>query len=168
MTTATAPLTGDALLSLLASMPDASKSDLVRAAGYIREDGKLNYTAFYEAFLPAKGVPAPKPFTPSPAPAFRTLADLIEIYQLTEVEANWNDIEGLRVSYVCPDFHVIPALDEEELESAVRDELEERGVYNISCGEVEGFNVSLEPQDDGVFAIQGDRDIRTTESFVAV
>jgi hypothetical protein len=42
------------------AQPDASKSDLVRAAGYVThlKDGseRLNYTAFFEALLEAKGV----------------------------------------------------------------------------------------------------------------
>ena len=47
---------GDDLIKLIRSMPsDIPKSDLIRAAGYIKEDGKLNYMAFYEALLTAKG-----------------------------------------------------------------------------------------------------------------
>jgi hypothetical protein len=56
----TTKLTGAELLSLVKEMGDASKSDLVRAAGYvsIKKDGteRLNFTAFYEALLEAKGI----------------------------------------------------------------------------------------------------------------
>ena len=59
-TTETTKLTGAELLTLVKDMGDASKSDLVRAAGYlsIKKDGseRLNFTAFYEALLEAKGI----------------------------------------------------------------------------------------------------------------
>jgi hypothetical protein len=53
-------LTGSELLAKVKEMGDASKSDLVRASGYVssKKDGseRLNFTAFYEALLQAKGV----------------------------------------------------------------------------------------------------------------
>jgi hypothetical protein len=53
-------LTGAELLAKVKEMGDASKSDLVRACGYVttRKDGaeRLNFTAFYEALLQAKGM----------------------------------------------------------------------------------------------------------------
>ena len=53
-------LTGSDLLAKVKELGDASKSDLVRAAGYLStmKDGseRLNFTAFYEALLEAKGV----------------------------------------------------------------------------------------------------------------
>ncbi len=53
-------LTGAELLAKVKEMGDANKSDLVRAAGYVstKKDGseRLNFTAFYEALLEAKGV----------------------------------------------------------------------------------------------------------------
>jgi hypothetical protein len=53
-------LTGSELLTKVKELGDASKSDLVRAAGYVstKKDGseRLNFTAFYEALLEAKGV----------------------------------------------------------------------------------------------------------------
>ncbi|CAK6692915.1 AbrB family transcriptional regulator [Synechococcus sp. BA-124 BA4] len=53
-------LTGADLLAKVKELGDASKSDLVRAAGYVstKKDGseRLNFTAFYEALLEAKGV----------------------------------------------------------------------------------------------------------------
>jgi hypothetical protein len=53
-------LTGAELLAKVKELGDASKSDLVRACGYVtsRKDGaeRLNFTAFYEALLNAKGV----------------------------------------------------------------------------------------------------------------
>ena len=54
------PLTGSDLLAKVKELGDASKSELVRAAGYLstKKDGseRLNFTAFYEALLEAKGV----------------------------------------------------------------------------------------------------------------
>ena len=53
-------LTGAELLAKVKDLGDVSKSDLVRACGYVSEkkDGaeRLNFTAFYEALLDAKGV----------------------------------------------------------------------------------------------------------------
>jgi len=53
-------LTGTELLAKVKELGDASKSDLVRSAGYVstKKDGteRLNFTAFYEALLEAKGV----------------------------------------------------------------------------------------------------------------
>jgi hypothetical protein len=53
-------LTGAELLAKVKDLGDASKSDIVRACGYVstKKDGseRLNFTAFYEALLNAKGV----------------------------------------------------------------------------------------------------------------
>ena len=53
-------LTGSDLLAKVKNLGDVSKSDLVRACGYVstKKDGgeRLNFTAFYEALLEAKGV----------------------------------------------------------------------------------------------------------------
>jgi hypothetical protein len=53
-------LIGSELLSKVKELGDVSKSELVRAAGYVssKKDGseRLNFTAFYEALLEAKGV----------------------------------------------------------------------------------------------------------------
>ena len=53
-------LAGPELLAKVKELGDASKSDLVRAAGYVStmKGGaeRLNFTAFYEALLEAKGV----------------------------------------------------------------------------------------------------------------
>ena len=53
-------LTGPDLLAKVKELGNASKSDLVRACGYVRtkKDGgeRLNFTAFYEALLEARGV----------------------------------------------------------------------------------------------------------------
>jgi hypothetical protein len=55
-----AMLTGTELLAKVKEIGDASKSDLVRGCGYVssKKDGseRLNFTAFYEALLEAKGV----------------------------------------------------------------------------------------------------------------
>ncbi len=53
-------LTGSDLLTKVKELGDVSKSDLVRACGYVssKKGGgdRLNFTAFYEALLDAKGV----------------------------------------------------------------------------------------------------------------
>ena len=53
-------LRGSELLSRVRELGDVSKSELVRACGYVstKKDGgeRLNFTAFYEALLDAKGV----------------------------------------------------------------------------------------------------------------
>ena len=53
-------LTGTELLAKVKELGDGPKSDLVRAAGYVstKMDGseRLNFTAFYEALLEAKGM----------------------------------------------------------------------------------------------------------------
>lgn len=53
-------LTGSELLARLKELGDVSKSELVRSCGYVstKKDGaeRLNFTAFYEALLEAKGV----------------------------------------------------------------------------------------------------------------
>jgi hypothetical protein len=57
---ATTMLTGSDLLAKVKELGDVSKSDLVRSCGYVstKKDGaeRLNFTAFYEALLDAKGV----------------------------------------------------------------------------------------------------------------
>ena len=54
------PLVGSELLNKIQELGDTGKSDLVRACGYIsvEKNGaeRLNFTAFYEALLEAKGV----------------------------------------------------------------------------------------------------------------
>ena len=53
-------LAGSELLAKVKELGDVSKSDLVRSCGYVsaKKDGseRLNFTAFYEALLGAKGV----------------------------------------------------------------------------------------------------------------
>ena len=53
-------LVGSELLSKVKDLGDVSKSDVVRACGYVstKADGgeRLNFTAFYEALLDAKGI----------------------------------------------------------------------------------------------------------------
>jgi hypothetical protein len=53
-------LTGQELLSKVKEMGDASKSELATACGYVskKKDGsdRVNFTAFYEALLNAKGI----------------------------------------------------------------------------------------------------------------
>ena len=53
-------LTGNDLLAKVRELGDAGKSEIVRECGYVstKKDGgeRLNFTAFYEALLDAKGV----------------------------------------------------------------------------------------------------------------
>ncbi|MEB3351523.1 MAG: AbrB family transcriptional regulator [Cyanobacteriota bacterium] len=53
-------LTGTELLTRVKELGDVSKSELVRSCGYVsaKKDGseRLNFTAFYEALLEAKGL----------------------------------------------------------------------------------------------------------------
>ena len=53
-------LTGGDLLTKVKELGDAGKSDIVKACGYVsnKKGGgeRLNFTAFYEALLDAKGV----------------------------------------------------------------------------------------------------------------
>ena len=53
-------LVGSELLAKVKDLGDVSKSDVVRACGYVsaKQDGgeRLNFTAFYEALLDAKGI----------------------------------------------------------------------------------------------------------------
>ena len=53
-------LTGSDLLAKVKELGDVSKSDLVRTCGYVstKKNGgeRLNFTAFYEALLEAKGI----------------------------------------------------------------------------------------------------------------
>jgi hypothetical protein len=49
-------VTGTGLLSLVADVGGDNKARLVRMAGYIRPDGKLSYSGFYEALIHAKNV----------------------------------------------------------------------------------------------------------------
>ena len=53
-------LTGSDLLAKVKELGESSKSDLVRSCGYVstKKDGteRLNFTAFYEALLEAKGL----------------------------------------------------------------------------------------------------------------
>ena len=53
-------LTGSDLLAKVKELGDVSKSDLVRSCGYLstKKDGteRVNFTAFYEALLEAKGL----------------------------------------------------------------------------------------------------------------
>lgn len=53
-------LTGSELLAKVKELGDVGKSELVRSCGYVstKKDGteRLNFTAFYEALLDAKGL----------------------------------------------------------------------------------------------------------------
>lgn len=64
-------LVGQELLAKVRELKDASKSDLVRECGYVKND-KLCFTQFYEALLEAKGVELTKPAKRGRALTFKT------------------------------------------------------------------------------------------------
>ena len=49
-------LTGSALLDMIRKMEDADRTTQCLTCGYVRENGKPAFTAFYEAILEARGV----------------------------------------------------------------------------------------------------------------
>ena len=49
-------LTGDALLEMIRKMESADRSTQCLTCGYVRENGKPAFTAFFEAILEARGV----------------------------------------------------------------------------------------------------------------
>lgn len=55
-----ARLTGKELVALVESMPKASRTELVQAAGYVAADGRRCFTDFYVALLEARGHVLPK------------------------------------------------------------------------------------------------------------
>lgn len=85
-------LTGSELLATVKSMDHCSKSELVRACGYvsIKADGseRLNFTAFYEALLEAKGMSVGMPVRSGKATRGRRLS------YTTKVQFNGNLMIG--------------------------------------------------------------------------
>ena len=85
-------LTGAELLAKVKVLGDVPKSDLVRAAGYVstKKDGseRLNFTAFYEALLEAKGVSLGDGASTGKGPGGRTLS------YVARVQGNGNLLVG--------------------------------------------------------------------------
>ena len=85
-------LTGSDLLAKVKELGNASKTDLVRSCGYvsIKKAGteRLNFTAFYEALLAAKGVDVGVPSKGSKGPGGRKLS------YTTKVQFNGNLLIG--------------------------------------------------------------------------
>jgi hypothetical protein len=85
-------LTGSELIAKVKELGDVTKSELVRGCGYVstNKDGteRLNFTAFYEALLAAKGVDLGVPSKGSKGPGGRKLS-----YQ-TRVQFNGNLLIG--------------------------------------------------------------------------
>jgi hypothetical protein len=85
-------LTGTDLLAKVKELGNASKSDLARGCGYVsvKKDGteRINFTAFYEALLIAKGVDVGLPAKGSKGPGGRKLS------YLTKVQFNGNLMIG--------------------------------------------------------------------------
>lgn len=85
-------LTGSDLLAKVKELGTISKSDLVRSCGYVslKKDGaeRLNFTAFYEALLNAKGVEVGLPAKGAKGPGNRRLS------YVTKVQFNGNLLVG--------------------------------------------------------------------------
>ena len=85
-------LTGADLLARIKELGEASKSELVLACGYVRtkKDGseRLNFTAFYEALLEAKGVCLGEPAGRAPRRPGRRMS------YFTKVQFNGNLMVG--------------------------------------------------------------------------
>ena len=85
-------LTGSDLLNKVKELGDASKSELVRECGYVsaKKDGseRLNFTAFYEALLEAKGMTLGEGGGTSRGTAGRSLSFM------TKVQFNGNLLVG--------------------------------------------------------------------------
>ena len=106
-------LTGSELLAKVAEMTGASKSDIARACGYVttKKDGseRINFTAYYEAIITAKGVdlgtPAAKTRSGSrgKAPSYKATISakgMVPIGAAYTSEAGWGggDTVGITVS----------------------------------------------------------------------
>lgn len=93
-------VTGTGLLSLVADFgSEAPKSQLVSAAGYIRPDGRLEWTAFYEALLQARNV-IPRPITRDEDEEYQDLSDELkglydEIHQAIGEKWDHTEIMGM-------------------------------------------------------------------------
>ena len=113
MTTATASaprLTGDAMVVAIDSLIESAvgtpevitASDKVRACGYIKENGKLDYVGFYTALIEAKGI-LTKDYTPQFEEG--SIAEkLAESYPAEAVQAfidyfGDNDLSGFEDAY---------------------------------------------------------------------
>ncbi|MCX5937113.1 MAG: AbrB family transcriptional regulator [Cyanobium sp. LacPavin_0920_WC12_MAG_62_9] len=85
-------LIGSELLAQVKESGDISKSDLVRSCGYVisKKDGteRLNFTAFYEALLEAKGVSLGDPGAKGKGKAGRSLS------YVATVQGNGNLLVG--------------------------------------------------------------------------
>ena len=85
-------LTGEQLLSRLKELGDRPRAELARECGYVntRHDGleRLNFTAFYEALLDAKGITLGRPASPGQGRRGRRLS------YLTKVQFNGNLLIG--------------------------------------------------------------------------
>ena len=109
--TAPAPrLTGDAmnttidalLQSVIGSLKVITTSDKVRACGYIKDDGNLDYVSFYEALIEVKGV-LTKDYTPKFEEG-SIAAELAESYPAEAIQAfidYWGegDLDGFEDAY---------------------------------------------------------------------
>jgi hypothetical protein len=106
--TATQPLTGDSLLTLIQSMEGAPKASIQEAAGYV---GYLATTKFYEAVMVAKGLLLP-------------VIDQFEGMTLLEVLKD-EGIESLAVTYNLEDGLMVDDIEDPDLLAFILEELDD-------------------------------------------
>ena len=108
--TATQPLTGDSLLTLIKSMEGATKASIQEAAGY-DSTSLSGPTQFFEAVMEAKGLSLP-------------VIDQFEGMTLLEVLQN-EGIESLAVTYNLEDGLMVDDIEDPDLLAFILDELDE-------------------------------------------
>lgn len=105
-------LTGSELLAKVAEMTGASKADIARACGYVttKKDGseRINFTAYYEAIITAKGVDLGTPAAKArsgrgKAPSYKATISakgMVPIGAAYTTEAGWDggDTVGITVN----------------------------------------------------------------------
>jgi hypothetical protein len=103
-------LTGSELLAKVAEMTGASKSDIARACGYVttKKDGseRINFTAYYEAIITAKGVDLGTPAAKArssrgKAPSYKaTISEkgMVPIGAAYTSEAGWAPAETVSIT----------------------------------------------------------------------
>ena len=100
----------------------------------------------------------------------RPLQEIITTYGLTELEANWNEIEGLRVSYLTSDERLETTDQQDELEDELNEAVEacltnHSDLYNGALdGTLDAFSAYF-TMTNGVLSVSGHRTLTITEEF---
>ena len=100
----------------------------------------------------------------------RPLQEIITTYGLTELEANWNEIEGLRVSYLTSDERLETTDQQDELEDELNEAVEacltnHSDLYNGALdGTLDAFSAYC-TMTNGVLSVSGHRTLTITEEF---